>query len=308
MSSAKQAVFARHETFHPRYGWLKKGFDNPEAFLKEDAHLELGVGKNMARAIKYWCQAFKVLEETTNESRRNSELVPTAFATQILGKQGFDPYLEDLGSLWLLHWQLFQSPCLATAWEYTFNEYVRPELTVDELVSDIQSHLKRDFPDMEIAESSLRKDASCLVRMYGRIPTGSSLNEESLHCPFAELGLLREESNGKTYTFRLGPKPGLSNDIIAFACYSYALQKSSSTMTVSLPKLLRAAGSPGLVFRLTENDLYIALEDVSQRIPILYLTEAAGIIQVVFSNESICSSDLFLNSHYTVSYNAEVHV
>ncbi|MEA5536669.1 DUF4007 family protein [Crocosphaera sp. XPORK-15E] len=20
-------VFARHETFHPRYGWLKKGFD-----------------------------------------------------------------------------------------------------------------------------------------------------------------------------------------------------------------------------------------------------------------------------------------
>ncbi|MGB3507947.1 MAG: DUF4007 family protein [Microcoleaceae cyanobacterium] len=59
------SVFARHETFHQRFGWLKKGFDaaqnNPEVFLKEDATVHLGVGKNMVRSIRYWCNTFKCL-------------------------------------------------------------------------------------------------------------------------------------------------------------------------------------------------------------------------------------------------------
>src|SRR5438309_7786292 len=49
------SAFARHETFHPRYGWLKKGFElaSSEAtvFLRDDAHVVLGVGKNMASAV-----------------------------------------------------------------------------------------------------------------------------------------------------------------------------------------------------------------------------------------------------------------
>src|SRR2546423_1123874 len=59
------AAFARHETFYPRSGWLKKGFDaasvDPMVFLRDDAPLRLGVGKNMARSIRYWCHAFKLL-------------------------------------------------------------------------------------------------------------------------------------------------------------------------------------------------------------------------------------------------------
>jgi hypothetical protein len=59
-SAAKvNPVFARHETFHPRFGWLKKGFDlakqDPDIFLREDAPVRLGVGKNMVSAIRYWC-------------------------------------------------------------------------------------------------------------------------------------------------------------------------------------------------------------------------------------------------------------
>ena len=50
-------VFARHETFHPRFGWLKKGFDKADRdsgiFLREDAPVLLGVGKNMVRSIRY---------------------------------------------------------------------------------------------------------------------------------------------------------------------------------------------------------------------------------------------------------------
>ena len=60
-------IFARHETFHPRFGWLKKGFDKADeddrVFSRDSAAVVLGVGKNMVKAIRYWCIAFKVVDE-----------------------------------------------------------------------------------------------------------------------------------------------------------------------------------------------------------------------------------------------------
>ncbi|BCX08907.1 MAG: hypothetical protein KatS3mg066_2766 [Fischerella sp.] len=85
-------VFANHETFHPRFGWLKKGFDaakkNPGIFLQDDAPVRLGVGKNMVRAIRYWCSAFKILDKNNS---------PTMFGEKLLGNNGWDCYLEDPG-------------------------------------------------------------------------------------------------------------------------------------------------------------------------------------------------------------------
>jgi hypothetical protein len=100
-------VFARHETFHPRFGWLKKGFDKASednsVFSKESAAVVLGVGKNMVKAIKYWCIAFKVVDETRNYGKFIHN--PTEFAQKLLGEGGWDPFLENPSSLWLLHWK-----------------------------------------------------------------------------------------------------------------------------------------------------------------------------------------------------------
>ncbi len=75
-------AFARHETFHPRYGWLKKGFDSAVddaecSFAATRRHV-LGVGKNMVRAIRYWCLAYKVLmrrrrKENPRPQRRDTD-------------------------------------------------------------------------------------------------------------------------------------------------------------------------------------------------------------------------------------------
>lgn len=50
-------------------------------FLQEDAPVRLGVGKNMANSIRYWCNAFKVLEEDS----------PSNFGDCLLGNDGWDP-------------------------------------------------------------------------------------------------------------------------------------------------------------------------------------------------------------------------
>ena len=86
-------IFARHETFHPRFGWLKKGFDKAindnSVFSKESAPVILGVGKNMVKAIKYWCIAFKVVTESKNTGKFVHN--PTEFAIRLLAEDGWDP-------------------------------------------------------------------------------------------------------------------------------------------------------------------------------------------------------------------------
>ena len=59
--------FSGHETFPFRYPWLKKGVDavsdDPEVFLREDAIVTLGVGKNMVRSIRHWCLATGLIDQ-----------------------------------------------------------------------------------------------------------------------------------------------------------------------------------------------------------------------------------------------------
>ena len=65
IDACTEPVFARHESFHPRHGWLKKAIDgataDPNIFTQERAIVDLGVGKNMVRSIRHWGLATKVL-------------------------------------------------------------------------------------------------------------------------------------------------------------------------------------------------------------------------------------------------------
>src|SRR5438046_2950320 len=119
-------AFARHETFHPRYGWFRKGVkaaeQSPEVFSKESAPVELGVGKNMVRAIRFWGRAAKVLADAANPRQPRLPLsVPSQNGRALFDERtGLDPYLEQPGSLWLLHWWLLAPPCLVPVWWLAF--------------------------------------------------------------------------------------------------------------------------------------------------------------------------------------------
>lgn len=93
-------TFSGHESFQCRHLWLKKGYDfvsKKKSFNNDDAVVELGVGKNMVSSIRFWMKAFNLLTPA-------DEL--TDFAHRLLSDGGYDPYMEDEGTLWLLHYQL----------------------------------------------------------------------------------------------------------------------------------------------------------------------------------------------------------
>jgi hypothetical protein len=278
-------AFARHDTFCPRYGWIKKGYDLasriPDLFTRTDASVELGVGKNMVRAIRYWCHAFGVLE-TDKDATGNTITRPTEFGTLLLDdRRGLDPYLEDPASLWWLHWQLVNRPDLGTAWSYTFFEFARTDFTVRDLSLALQDYVGRTFPDSRYAASSYEKDASCLVRMYGVQDNGGQRSEDSLQCPFAELELLRPGTRAGSWAFQLGPKPSLPSRFVAAACLEYAA-RSTEARTLALPRLLHEPGSPGMAFKLTQGALYAALEEVVTLTDGIALSDAAGMIQLTY--------------------------
>ena len=159
----RRASFGRHETFSLRYAWLTKGF---QAFMKkktifssDEATIELGVGKNMVNAIKYWLRAASMLEE-------NSEgLDKTELGTALFSEKGWDQYLEDEATLWLIHWLLATNFDTSTAWYWFFNCFHKTEFTQEEaadaLAEFVKGHLKSKH-----SEKTVRQEIAMILRMY----------------------------------------------------------------------------------------------------------------------------------------------
>lgn len=235
--------------------------------------MRLGVGKNMVRSLRYWCAAFKLLKDDQ----------PTEFGQQLLGHDGWDAYLEDPASLWLLHWKLLESPNLATAWDFAFNHFRPVEFTNEDLFYQLCEYRDRQAP--RISDSSLKKDISCILRMYVVQPSKSQVSEDSLDCPFTALGLIHTAGDSRHYLFQVGQKPTLVPEIVVYACLQHHARKGSMAKTIPIANLLYDPGSPGLVFKLTESAICEAIETVARRWQQISLSDAAGKLQFSFEGE-----------------------
>ncbi len=258
----RQANFAGHETFPFRYAWLKKGIDGlgkrSDIFTAEDAMVQLGVGKNMVRSIRHWCLATRVAEECEGTSNgRSHHIVPSAFGEALLNERGWDTYLQDDASLWLLHWNIATNPVRATTWWWAFNHFKEQEFTLDEFNQALRRWV--DVSDrITVSNSSLSNDVSCFLRTY--VPTRrgpTATTEDTLDCPLTSLGLFTElptlADGKKRYRFNNGPKPGLPTAIFAYALLESWDRRHAGQMTLSLREITHDSGSPGRVFRLDED-------------------------------------------------------
>lgn len=288
-----QPVFCRHETFHPRHGWLKKAYDkckeNPNIFSDDEAPVMLGVGKNMVRALKYWSLAFKLLREN------KGCCYPTRFGDLLLSNNGWDPYLENPASLWLLHWGLLSSPCIAATWYFTFNVHKRLNLDVSDVCNSLESWKADIFPSHSVVKESLSKDINCMLRMYTK-GTGSFKGEDSIDSPFAALGVIRPTQDHKSYEFVIGKKVGLSNELIVSSCLAFASKKHSKTIAVST--LTYEMGSPGVIYKLSEADICDAIDDVAEKLPGVYLAESAGLAQLAYDKNPHELAEYIISAYY----------
>ncbi|HUY49150.1 MAG TPA: DUF4007 family protein [Streptosporangiaceae bacterium] len=299
--------FARHETFAPRFGWLHKGFMavdcDQDAFLKPDAPVTLGVGKNMVNAIRYWSAAFKLtVEHPRKGASRANVASPTWEACWLLSEDGADPYLEDPASLWLLHWWLLSPACLAPTWWVAFNVHSSSRFTEAELSEAVVRQISLAGWDAP-APASTAKDVDCLTKMYAprKAPKEGSPGsfEDLVDCPFRELGLL-EAATGRNRVWRFtdSARASLPSRVVAYACLDYASRHNNAEGSVTLARLANEPGAPGRAFRLREPDIAAALDEVARLHAGVSVTDAVGQRSLVSHSDPGTLAWEILDAHY----------
>lgn len=264
-------TFSGHDTFHCRQFWLKKGIDlklNEKEF-NDNAVLELGVGRNMVTAIRFWLKAFGLVD-------KNEELQD--LAKKIFVDDGWDPFLEDEGTLWLLHYHLATSKN-ASIYNIIFSELrkFRPEFTPEHFVKFIGREKQGTFN-----ENTLKKDFSVFQKTYLAKKDQKDL-EESLSGLLTELGLVREiKRDKKTYlNIENKKRPEIPSKIILYAI----LENPDYGQSISFNSFYSDSNGIGNIFAVSEDCLYDKIEEITQEYKNITFINEAGIRELQFKSE-----------------------
>jgi len=170
-----------HETFQCRHFWLKKGHDflvDKNSFKANDAVVKLGVGKNMITSIQHWMKVFGLI-------KNGLEVELTDLSHKIFADDGFDPFLEDLNSLYLLHYQLLNND-IPSLYGIVFNEFRRLRISRDFTSGQIFDFMKRklDKENVQYSDNTLKTDIKVFLRMY---QTSAKKGMKSIEDDFASV-------------------------------------------------------------------------------------------------------------------------
>lgn len=274
-------VYSGHESFPCRYGWLPKLYEavqaDPALFSDDErAILALGVGRNMVKAIRFWGQVFGLLEVRRGNARN------TEFARRLLDvEQGIDPYLEDMGSLWRLHWIVTTHAGLG-AWVITFLELQDAQISRDRLIGLVRGRAAAGGRTVTGRTATTHVDM--LLRTYDWTRFDAEApGEDASGCPFQELRLIETSLvNGGTYvTVNRGAKPQLDTGAFAFALNNYWQGTAHRSRSLALRSLLLDRRSPGVVFRLDEPAMHVCLEKLCEATGLQLRSDGAGGLDLV---------------------------
>jgi len=294
--NAKKVGFGRHETFALRYSWLTKGFqalvEDDGIFTSDDATVRLGVGKNMVNAIKFWLMATRMIEP-----QKGGAYQATPIGRAIFGENGYDPYLEDEATIWLIHWMIATNPEQATAWYWFFNKFHKLEFSSQEVANALHDFVTRQ--KIKSAVKTVKNDAAIVLRMYSQgLTRGRRPLEDVLDAPLAQLNLISQLSGGRTFSSVPAEREGLPVGILGYAIAE--LFDEMERNEVAIKDLVYAEGDfpcPGSVFRMTENAFLTKLEQMILALPGYFeLRETAGIHQLYRLRHM--DAMMFLQYHY----------
>lgn len=273
----KKLTFTGHDKFRCRQFWLKKGLthiENNRSF-NDAAVVDLGVGRNMVSSIRYWVNAFGLAKENA----------PTEFGQKLLLDEGFDPYIEDVGTVWLLHYSLVTQK-LASLYNIVFNDFLRTkiEFTRESLQQYLVDYCNKH--KLKANESSLKHDIGVFINNY-TLPEKSKGIEADFSGLLYELKLLtRIERSGGWYKIENTDRISLPPQIVLF-CILRAAEEG--TTTFSFRDLQQKENSVGRVFSLSENGLNDKLQQMIELYPNkLVFSENAGIKVLQVKEELHC--------------------
>ena len=271
-------IFSGHDSFQCRQLWLKKGFDYVQEgnnFNDEDAVVQLGVGKNMVSSIRFWLKAFNIIDHKD---------IQTEFGKRLFDNEyGYDPYLEDEASMWLLHYQLVKSS-FASIYSIIFNEFRREKLFFNkETYSNYIKRIGESNPDLNFNENTVAKDFIVFANLYKNDAANKDV-EDSFSGILSEIELLKTTGKGKEEQFYIenAERDNLPEAIVLFAI----LDNPNYGNSISINSLEFDMNSPGSIFALNRSGLLNKISEIVSEFKDITFTDQAGIKELQFKNKS----------------------
>jgi len=275
-------VYSGHESFTCKSLWLKKGYDfiqNNQNFNAPDAVVQLGVGKNMVASIRYWMKAFGLTS--------NDELQPVAVYLFDATK-GKDPFIEDLGTLWLLHFLLVNTG-EATLYNIVFVELQKERKSFERhhVLNFVKRVMTEDGKQSQFNENTVKKDIGTLLLNYVLPQKSKALDDYS--SLLIDLELIRMDADGKNYLFNIEGKRQVPWQIFLYAI----IVSKGNDNTISYDLLQDI----GLAFCMNDMEVIEMCKIIeAHHIDDVRYSDTAGIRQLQFINE--ISSERVLDEYY----------
>lgn len=279
--------FSGHDSFQCRQLWLKKGFDYVmlrKKFTDDDAVVILGVGKNMVSSIRFWLKAFNIIDEKDN---------PTKFGKRLFDSDnGYDPFLEDEASLWLLHYQLVKNG-FASIYSIVFNEFRKEKLFFNkETFINYIKRIGESNPELNFNENTIAKDFIVFANLYKSDPDRNEI-EDSFSGILSELGILKliykpfKDEKGKAKKKEEYFIENLERDNLAPSIVLYTiLDNTNYSSSISLNSLEFGFNSPGSIFALNRSGLLNKISEIVEDFKEITFTDQAGVKELQFKNKA----------------------
>ena len=221
----------------------------------------------MVSSIRFWMRAFGLVVDNN----------VTSIADYIFNNtNGKDPFVEDLGTLWLLHYYLIKTE-LASIYKLFFVDFHK-EKNGEFSREQLQLFLKRKNAETDYAhlynENTVKRDIGVLLQNY--VTPQQSKSNEDYSALLLDLNLLKQTE--KHYYFNIKGKNGINPEIFLYAI----IDDKQQNQIVSFDKLMDLA----LIFCMTKTELIDTILFLVEEYPeSLRYTDDGGIKQLFFIKE-----------------------
>jgi len=285
ISKEKKYTFSGHESFPCKSLWLKKGYDFVTAgndFNSPDAVIGLGVGKNMVSSIRYWLKAFGI-----TENDKITSLGDYLFS-EVTGK---DKYLEDIASLWLLHFNLvFLDEASLYRLFFCGLQRERTHFEREQVLTYVKLRMVEAGKASLFNSNTVKKDIGVLLQNY-TLPRKPQSNED-FSTLLMDLDLIRQNAETKDYYFNTDGKRGVNKEVFLYGLLK--LKEHDGDNTISFDSIQEKVG---LIFCMQDYETIDMLKALAEEYNEYFVySDVAGIKQVQFIKN--LNAEKVLNNYY----------
>lgn len=244
-------AYGRHQSFFLKNNWINKGIKAIQGdhliFSSIENYKNLGIGKNMFMALKYWLQALNIVD---------LNFVLTNFGTYILNN---DLSCNDNFTLNLLHYflvlnQPINNVEVSDTFYYVFNRYDFKSFSKEELLDSLINYDHDNGKNTSV--KTLSRDIDCLIQTYTKLDKS---HPEDLN--FSVLAKLKLFKKQKEYLTRVP----LSFEMISKDAMYYVILRMSENKgyrSLTVDEIENEELSLGRIFHLTRTDIINLIEEM----------------------------------------------